>query len=176
MLSILLLVSVAASAQEDSTLMEFLENVIKRKSDSSMICYTSKLHPGMYDFMMEKILIKRKIRDISKLNKDKFILTSQEIKLLKSDMTEAKEQTWKEDLFLKSKRIQADSIQSFLVSDQNKELFIFSKPSFIRNNTVAFFYVVHLCCGGIYGPVDLSFYKKETSGWKRWIRIDGGAF
>jgi hypothetical protein len=176
LINILLFISTFVLAQVDSTTLQFLNGVMKRKNDSATIFYTNKVHSGMYDFMMSKSVIKKTIKDIGGTNKDRLHLTSAEAKLLKQHLIEARDQHWPEQLFTNSKSISVDSTQSFLIQNRDKELYLFSKPVFIRNNTIALFYVVRLCCGGIYGPVDLSFYRKENDGWQRWIRVDGGAF
>lgn len=162
--------------QEDTTTLHFLNNIIKRKSDTSLIYYTDKVDVGMYDYMMKKKLLKRHIKAIGSTNKSTLTLTSAEVNQLKQSLAASKSHQWQEELFPSSKRISSDSTHSFLFSDRNKDLYLFSRPSFIRDNTIALFYVVHLCCGGIYGPVDLSFYRKENGKWQKWIMIDGGAF
>jgi hypothetical protein len=162
--------------QEDTATLHFLNNIIKRKSDKSLIYYTDRVDAGMYDYMMKKQLLKSPIKAIGSTSKSTLTLTSAEINQLKHSLTTAKSHKWREDLFSSSKRISSDSTHSFLISDRNKDLYLFSLPAFIRNNTIALFYVVHLCCGGIYGPVDLSFYRRENGKWQKWITIDGGAF
>ena len=172
--TILILIPTLSFTQDDTTILNFLNDVIKH--DTSSIYYTDKVDAGMYEYMMKKSLIKRRVKNINKASSDKLILTSKEVAYIKEKLVTAKDKIWKNDLFMNSVRIPSDSIQSFLTQNKNRDLYIFSQPTFIRNNTVALFYVVHLCCGGIYGPVDLSFYKKSGKQWQRWIRVDGGAF
>lgn len=173
---IFLLVSNLVFGQLDSTTFQFLNSVIRRKHDLSIIFYTDRVDSGMYSYMMNKSVIKRIITDIDKRNKDKLYLTSGEIKYLKQRLDSDNSQQWLEDLFINSKRITNDSVRSFLIEDRNRDLYLLSNPIFIRENTIALFYVAHLCCGGIYGPVDLSFYRKEGNKWLKWICVDGGAF
>lgn len=174
--TILLLISILGFTQEDTTTLSFLNDVILRKHDTASIYYTDKVDSGMYDYMMKKSLVKRTIKDIGKTTSDKLILSPDEVTYLKQHLIAAKDKIWSEGLFINSTRISADSIHSFLTQNRGRDLYLFSQPTFIRNNTIALFYVVRLCCGGIYGPVDLSFYRKTGDAWQRWIRIDGGAF
>lgn len=174
--TILLLFSNLSYTQDDTTTIDFLGQFVTRKHDTSSINYTDRVDTGMYDYMMKKSLIRRKIKDIGNLNRDKLILTTKEIASLKQQLASAKEKIWKENLFINSERIASDSIHSFLLQNRDRDLYLFAQPAFIRNNTIALFYLVRLCCGGIYGPVDLSFYRKNGNKWVRWIRIDGGAF
>lgn len=163
-------------AQDNSTTLNFLSQLITRKHNTSLIYYTDKIDSGMYDFIIKKSLVRRKIGDLGDLNRDKLILTKKEVDYLKQQLTSAKGKTWKENLFINSERISADSMHSFLGQNRDKDLYLFSQPAFIRNNTIALFYVLHLCCGGIYGPVGLSFYRKKGAKWEMWLRIEGGAF
>ena len=163
-------------SQSDSTTLNFLNDVVKRNSDSSLIYYTDKVDAGMYSYMIEKKLVKRRIKDISSTNKANLTLTNFEITQLKQNLANYKFHQWPEKLFTNSKRISSDSTLSFLSNNKNNDLYLFSKPAFIRNNTIGLFYVVRLCCGGINGPVDLSFYRRENGKWQRWITIGGGAF
>ncbi len=174
--TILLLFSTLSYTQDDTTTLNFLSQFIIRKYDTSSIYYTDKVDAGMYEYMMKKVLIRRKIKDIGNLNRDKLILTTQEVAYLNQQLSSAKERTWKENLFINSERISSDSTLSFLLRNRKSHLYLFTQPAFIRNNTIALFYVVHLCCGGIYGPVDLSFYRKNGNQWERWLRVEGGAF
>lgn len=171
-----LTISFFSFGQEDTATLHFLDNIIKRKSDTSLIYYTDKVDAGMYDYMMKKQLLKKHVKAIGTTNKATLTLTSAEINQLKKTLTTSKSHQWQEELFEGSIRIPSDSTHSFLFNDRNKDLYLFSRPAFIRNNTIALFYVVHLCCGGIYGPVDLSFYRRENGKWQKWITIDGGAF
>ena len=174
--TILLLISILGFTQEDTTTLTFLNNVIIRKNDTSSIYYTDKVNAGMYDYMMKKSLVKRTIKDIGNATNDKLILTSEEVTYLKQHLITAKDKIWSDNLFINSSRISVDSTNSFLIQNRNRDLYLFSQPIFIRNKTIALFYEVHLCCGDIYGSVDLSFYKKNRDVWQRWIRVDGGAF
>jgi hypothetical protein len=173
---IFLSVSTLAFGQLDSTTFQFLNSIIKRSTDSSTIFYTDKVDSGMYSYLMNKSVVKRTIKDINKRNKNKLYLTTAEIKYLKQNLDCNNSQQWPENLFTNSKRIPHDSTYSFLIKDRNRDLYLLSKPIFIRGNTIALFYVAHLCCGDIYGSVDLSFYRKEANKWQKWIRVGGGAF
>jgi hypothetical protein len=174
--TILLLITLFGCAQGDTATLDFLNHVITRKHDTSAIFYTDKVDAGMYDNMMKMSLSKRTIKDIGNATNDKLTLTSEEIAYIKEHLTTAKNKTWNDDLFTNSTRIPTDSSHSFLSQNRSRDLYLFSQPVFIRKNTIALFYVVHLCCGGIYGPVDLSFYRRNGKTWQRWIRIDGGSF
>lgn len=174
--TILVLFSNFSYTQDDSTTLKFLSQLVSRKHDTSSIYYTDKIDSGMYDHIIKKTLGRRKIRDIGGLNRDKLVLTKKEVDYLKQQLTSAKEKIWRDSLFINSKRISADSMASFLVQNRDSDLYQFSQPAFIRNNTIALFYVLHLCCGGIYGPVGLSFYRKNGTKWEMLLRIEAGAF
>lgn len=173
---ILIVIATQSFAQEDSATLSFLNDVIFKKNDTSTIHYTDKVDAGMYDFMLKRSKFKRIVTDIGNATNDTLTLTSKEIKFLKRQLVKAKGKIWSLHLFTNSKRIPVDSTESFLKKNQSEKLYFFSNPIFIRNNNVSLFYLVRLCCGGIYGPVDLSFYKKTEDGWQSWIKIFSGAF
>lgn len=58
---------------------------------------------------------------------------------------------------------------------KNQVIFI-SKPLFIRDDGIGIAFFANFCCGGIYGPVNFSFYRKEKEVWTRWLDISSGEF
>ncbi len=73
-------------------------------------------------------------------------------------------------------QVEYSKILEFLKSDKNRELKIISKPIFFRNNNIVCLFSVHLCCGHIYGYVNLSIFKKKNGKWEQWIPLVEGAF
>jgi hypothetical protein len=165
-----------SSGQEDTATLHFLNDVLKRKHDSATIYYTDQVDKGMFDYMMNQRLLKRRIKDLNATNKVRLKLTHLEIMQLNQSLATSRDYQWKEGLFEHSKRIPVDSVHLFLLANRNNDVYLFSRPAFMRNNTLVVFYVVHLCCGGIYGPVDFSFYHRVRGKWVKWFQIGGGAF
>lgn len=58
---------------------------------------------------------------------------------------------------------------------KNQVVFI-SRPLFIRDGRIGIVFFANFCCGGIYGPVNFGFYRKEKEIWTRWIDISSGEF
>ena len=107
---------------------------------------------------------------------------------------------WSDSLFPNSKRINADSMWTFLrqmnaqrvlslnqaasqkdtVTIKNLKyyypyVFIFAKPIYIRNNTVCLI-AFSAMCGGNCGQTETSFYKKINNEWTKWIIVSAGDF
>ena len=107
---------------------------------------------------------------------------------------------WSDNLFANSKRINTDSMWTFLrqmnvqralslnqaVSQKdtvtimnlrydNPYVFIFAKPIYIRNNTVCLI-AFSAMCGSSCGQTEVSFYKNENNEWTKWIMVSAGVF
>lgn len=175
-LAILILAGGSCFAQNDQETLKFLHEIIKRPKDSATIYYTDKTDPVPVQYMLRKIKAGKPLHDARNIARATLILSSRELASLKDQLNSARGQAWKEGLFAQAASISPDSARSFLSRDRGRILYMFSRPAFIRKGTIAFFYLARLCCGDIYGPVDLAFYKKTATGWEHWISVDGGAF
>lgn len=116
-------------------------------------------------------------------------------------LTQLRQQTvWSDNLFSNSKRIDADSMWTFLrqmnaqrVLSLNQAalqkdtmtiknlrydypyVFTFAKPIYIRDNTVCLISFGAMC-GDNCGQTEPSFYKKENNEWIKWIIVSAGDF
>lgn len=170
---ILLLVFNSLYCQVDSTTYQFLIDIINRKSDTTVLIYTEKIHPEMFDNKPYlKKITKSEIVDEKKLIK----LNQREYKYIKEQWGQLKNHEWPANLFINSLRIKTDSLAEFLHQDRSRVVYLISKPIFIRNNSIALVHYSRLCCGGIYGPDEVIFYKKENDRWKKWVFVSQGAF
>lgn len=158
------------SAQTDSITKALLNDVINRKSDTSVIAYLDKISPLMYDDM-ERFVRNKKVWD-TKQKKYVFTLSKKEQKSILTQLASVRETVWDDNLFPKSERIIDDKFREYLKEHSTREVYIFSKPVFIRNNTIALFYLVRLCCGGVHGPIEWSYFKKTNDGWIQWDIVD----
>lgn len=64
----------------------------------------------------------------------------------------------------------------YLEEDRQHTIAVISRPVFIREGTVALAFFLNLCCGHIYGFVELSFYKKVDGKWQNWVFVSGGDY
>lgn len=124
-------------------------------------------------------------------------LTKDEQNLILSNI--GKQVVWNERLFPNSIRIPKDSIwvvlerlksdrkvafnnaKSYRDTVAMKELlgdpyvFTFNKPVYLRNNTLCFLTFTALC-GTECGQSEMSFYKKESGEWRKWLVISASEF
>lgn len=115
---------------------------------------------------------------------DSICLTKEERKILISAFGASC--TWDTDLFPNSISVENEdegfNIISMLKSGNNQKpdtghfyVFLFSKPIYIRNNSVCLI-AMSAICGGTCGITDISFYKKVNEKWEKWINVGGGVF
>ncbi|HUS02880.1 MAG TPA: hypothetical protein VMY77_14180 [Chitinophagaceae bacterium] len=138
------------------------------------IVYTHRLNKGVLEYDTKEF-IKTSTRFFNKKG-DTLILSKSEKKYIITQLRIIKDHVWKDSLFNFSHRIPEDSTASYLKANKARELYQFSKPIFIRNNSICLIYMMRLCCGGIYGPTHLGFYKIQNGFWKNWITVFSGAF
>ena len=171
--TILLLAFNILYGQVDSTTYHFLLDIINRKSDTTLLIYTQRIHPGMFD---NKPFPLKVTKNVTGDDKKSIRLYQREYNYVRDQWRQLKGYEWPANLFTNSLRIKTDSLAEFLHEDRSRVVYLISKPIFIRNNTVALVHYSRLCCGGIYGSDEVLFYKKEIGRWNKWIFISQGAY
>jgi hypothetical protein len=171
-----LTISSFSFGQADTATQRFLDDIIKLDGEAAVIYYTDQVGAGIYDHMLKKNFLKKHVKGASSADKGELTLSSEEVNQLNLSLTASRLHKWPAGLFERSVRIAGDSLFSFVSADKSRKLYIFSRPAFMRSNTIALCYVVRLCCGGIYGPQEYSFYRRTNGKWQKWIMVEGGAF
>ena len=145
---------------------------------------------------LEEIFQKGTVTDLRQVNS--IILTKKEQNYLLSQLRQ--QVVWSANLFPNSKRIDTDSIWTFLrqmnaqralslkhavlqkdtVTIKNLRydypyVFTFTKPIYIRDNTVCLI-TFFAMCGRDCGQKETSFYKKENNKWIKWVIVSAGDF
>lgn len=106
------------------------------------------------------------------------ILKNSERLLIQRKLKEMEEFFWKPRLFEKSallsanQFIQSNSIERNKIEYRYKKMYSFSKPIFLRHNTICIFYNSYFC-GMECGEGNFFVYLKENGKWKRWIFLYG---
>lgn len=180
--------------QNDTTI---LLNAFKKISSKEQIVYVDTVNPNSSGSDRLKELIKGGTFT-DKRNDKRIILNSTEQDYLLVEL--AKQVVWSDTLFANSKRIDADSMWTYL-KQENKKLsdlrnqaalkmdtttykklqyehqyvFTFAKPIYIRNNTVCLINIKAIC-GSTCGQEETSFYKKENKKWIKWIEVSHGDY
>ena len=93
---------------------------------------------------------------------------------------------WMDNLFKNSQRIPKDSAGAYLKAFERKnhpydskngyQFWHFSKPVYLRDNTICLVSFVYMC-GGLCGEDEVAFYKKNENGrWERFVVLRAGVF
>lgn len=188
--------------QLDSTSKSFLFDILRQEPGSDTITYTDRIKPISIP-SFSKILKNNKIPafEISTQKKVEFVLTRKEKKYLQKELKLLDEIKWADSIFNPSRMISLDKMWEYISrrrreyseiytfkhsqSDTNYinkqgwvqycSIFQFSKPIFLRDNSIVIFYFLRLC-GNECGVEDFSIYKKQDGQYKQWLRISGGVF
>ena len=92
--------------------------------------------------------------------------------LSETEISQLEKFVWKDSLFKNSNRIKEDSASSHFRKNNNL-VYIFSKPLYIRDNSIALTSFV-VMCGNNCGQNEVAFYKKEKGKWIKWVVISQG--
>lgn len=128
----------------------------------------------MYDPVGDKVLKKGRTLD-------SLILSQKEIEFIVGSLV--KPTIWKNNLFPNSIAVQniTEAKQKMYDLKMLKKdiegiyFFSFSKPIFIRNNTICLFSIATLC-GGSCGGFETYFLRKINGKWSKWMIVSGGDF
>lgn len=150
---------------------------------------------------IRELLRKNIFKGNTKLTEHNLIrLSKKERKYLFQQIEAYKDFKWNENLFPNSIKIKKDSMWSYISWETNilrekqknailskdtialkeikKELprvYGFSKPIFIRNNSICLLYHFSMC-GNPCGHYEINFYKKENGKWIKWIEMARGEY
>jgi hypothetical protein len=160
-----------------------IEDAIKGRKDVTKIIY---LDSSLNYYTPVSNLTKRKrIEGYKDTAKVVLTLSKSDIKSLDSAFKNAKTVVWAQNMFKNSLMLTTDSLMA-IFSDTNrgrpyfeknysKKYFLFSKPVFIRGNTLAALRLVEL-----YYPVAgndlLYFYQKKSGEWQQYMIVYLGAW
>jgi hypothetical protein len=171
-LTIYLLSANSLYGQVDSLTINFLNDILTRDTVTGLIVYTQLEGPS---YLGPNVELKRKAGRAGN-NKGQISLTNKEYKFIKRQWKSYKGFIWPDSLLNNSLRIEQDSVYNYLSADKKRNVYQFSKPIFIRNNSIALIHLTTLCCGQIYGSDHLVYFRKDNYGWKKWIFIREGYY
>jgi len=183
-------------AQTDEHEIKFIEKLIRETQPEGQIIYAEKISKNDFKKLKDKIKVPS-IYDRSKtVNQNYINLTSKEKNNLLQQLENCSVPFWKEELFPNSKIFKSDDAVSFIKKSyldylenynnpnnteedrmtmvknyQRPTIFKFSKPVYLRDNTMFFFYFSSTC-GDPCGFEEISFYKKENNQWVKWIVVE----
>jgi hypothetical protein len=170
---------------------DIVEQVIRDKQDTAKVYYedsVARLVRGVSVYQRQ-LLKKRKYSsyNVYNLNGNKIVLTRREKGYINKELLKMRSEVWPVNLFANSVRVPSDSAWQYIrqLARQNfaggrqsryQQLWSFSRPIYLRNNTICLFswtYICHSSCG----EQEILFYKKNAAGrWERYVFLDGRVF
>jgi hypothetical protein len=189
----LLALAGSSFAQTDSGYLNFIYEFIRDGQPKDTIHYASNLKPFEIKAWAH-MLNKRHVIGLAWPNDyDTLSLTRQERKYIQKQLKASLDSSWPDKLFPDSKVLPADSIDRYIhrvnraiidsIKAQGGQLsngfrrlwgFRFSRPIYLRNNTLLISYLKRYAQHG--GEDEVKVYRREGNSWKRWILIDGAAW
>lgn len=146
---------------------EFIKSVVKIESSA---VYSDSFYKGMVEDM-RKIL--RRDTIISK----ELILTSADRLQINYALAEMDKPIWKSGLFDNTKMMSGDTIENifkdrekgwdFFYKHYGNKIYSFSKPIFLRDHTICFFYQDY-GCGWLCAQGEFAIYRKRNGKWEKW--------
>jgi competence protein ComGC len=182
---LLLLISFNVKSQDNLENINVLEEVIKIVDSQEQIFYLKKikglkksdrlfLRIANGRFYIKENEVEDFSGNISKEGRklDSLILSKKEIEKLLLNLK--KQTVWEDNLFENSTGLE-DRNDKYKKNNKSKYIFVFTKPIYIRNNSICFVSYAAIC-GGDCGVFESAFFIKEKTKWKKWIIISGGEF
>ena len=142
--------------------------IIQKKGDT--IVYATNIPSTNIKYLKQKFI--SKANNLHSYDGDSLILTKQEKSYILNQLEKLKKYKWSNSLFTKSKSVTGEQVWNGLAKDMFWEVHEFSKPIFIRDNSVCLVYYMHFF--GVGGPSYFGFFKEQNGQWKEWISIYSG--
>ncbi len=151
---------------------------ITLNSEDNLIVYSSGLSHSRIDFI-KKELSQDTLIDLE-CKKNKVALSSNERAYINKELEKMKFQTWPKKIFKNSILINSDTISAIFkkpliaqfdfFSKYSNGYSFFSRPIFIRNNTLCIFYCGYNCSNLCFDD-QLFILRKEGEGWVEFISL-----
>lgn len=171
---LLLLLCQNLNGQTDKDFKKIIEDCIRAKQDTGIIVYhdTALIFNPVIKRVLKKRVVSGVINDTIGSN---IVLSKSERKIIIRESQSREKTVWPDSLFnLARKTSEGYSIYQSR-RDYKIKVFDFSKPIFIRGNSVCVFQLIFMY-GHSAGYNLLYFYKKENEIWRQWLMIVLGAW
>ena len=160
--------------QSNTDFKQIIEDAIRKRQDTGDVIYIDTAL--FFDPVIKNIFKKRSIWTVVNDSKRaKIILSKRERQSIVGQSKNNEYLIWPDSLFNRGRRVSYfDSIYITRGGYQIK-YFAFSRPIFIKDNTVSLFEFVYMY-GSSAGYKEIWFYRKGNKYWKRWVIITLGAW
>jgi len=186
--------------QNDSSYYNLIYNQIRNHQRTGTIYYADKPYNEFNKQAFEPLYKNPVVNIFGSKNKASITLTKQEREYILSQLQNFPNEILSDSLLPNSKRIAIGGIQKFvrkanesiydslinlhdtvaayqfLSSSFMHSSFFFSKPIYIRNNTIVLSCFTWLVGNSWAGTSELCFYKKENNHWVKWITVTRGDY
>jgi hypothetical protein len=170
LMTILLFTAILSFAQVDSTTLNFLNKIIERTSDTSIIGYTKTLGSAYYDYV-ERYAFKKKVWDVFQ-KKNIFKLSKKDRESIRKQILMVKDLEWGPNLLFKSELFPEGEANNYYLKYPTREIYQFTVPIFIRNNSIALIMVKKHFPGNLGGSEEIAFYTNLPNGWTRLALVE----
>ncbi|WP_316812890.1 hypothetical protein [Pedobacter heparinus] len=160
-------------AQERQEL-EFIRSYFKEKEP---IVYTDKIDVAEYVYNLFVDICKKDTLRTYK-HEARLVLAKHEKDFILAEASKIKEKSFDGNLLKKSTLIPRSKLSEIFkgkingwqkfTKEYNGGFYSFSKPIFIRNETLCIFYVDY-ACGNLCGNTEIAVYKKIKDTWTEWF-------
>ncbi len=185
-IGLFLLICTSTCLGQDKEQIQFIESYFSKSNFSrpDKLVYGK----GLWKFEIEDILkslakdtifsLGYKYESVDNL----LILSKEDKKQIDSQLDSLSSDNWYESLHLENAQaVSQDSIKAIFANTPDlgwqyfrtkygKELYHFSKPVLLRNNTLCLFYYSN-ACGSLCGEGYLTLFRKEQGSWVKWFII-----
>lgn len=139
----------------------------------------SSLPSAFVESILRQLKSNKKVFKSIDYSKTEIHLSSKEKKFIVDSFTAHAKVEWTNEDFANITVIKENQIRDYIIENKKGGYIYISAPIFIRNNSVALIFFVHIygdlnANGG--GINDFSFYKLENGSWKKWITLEAGIY
>jgi hypothetical protein len=176
---------VESISEEETFLNWYFQNYLLKSKNDPPILYTDAIHTGsltaIKDDIIKDTLVDLKNSYANNEFKECLILTKSEKLYINDQLDKMTGKSWTENLMKNSQKLNNDSLE-ILIGKQGlgwldkyyekykTGFYSFSKPIFLRNNTICIFSFDY-SCGILCAYGETAIYFKHNGEWSKWLII-----
>jgi hypothetical protein len=161
-----------AQAKHDSLIIEVVRQIVKPPDKGEVLLYSNSLSSEFSQYCKRKLNRRSYIFFEDGDAGDTLVLTKKEKDYIIRKLDSVQNYSWKEEVFPNSKIVVQDTLWDYLLKNHKAVVHQFSKPIFIRDNSICLIY--YMIFKGAGGPSYFGFYKKKNGIWEEWISVSSG--
>jgi hypothetical protein len=151
-----------SSSQVDSLTINFLNVIIQRNSDTSIVGYTKTIGYDYYAYVER--YARKKIWDVHQ-RKYLLSLSKKERRSIEEQVLQKRSLEWPANLLPQSELIKPGTSNVYIKNYPTRDIYQFTDPIFIRGKSLALILIKRHYRGNTRGYEEIAFYKKSKSEW-----------